>query len=138
MRVDVYAHMWAAMYTPVCTSACLFGYTGPREDVKIFGVCVSLGWELGMSGWAVLGCHPCRPRAGSHPPAGLRGVGGQAAEASVPMETAGFRILLAPVLVQMGRELGVGVRSREGHPAALHLTPSIVLSVLRLPPYRVL
>lgn len=41
-------------------------------------------------------------------PAGLRGVGGRAAESLVPMETAGFRMLLAPVLVQMGWELGVG------------------------------
>lgn len=66
-------------------------------------------------------------------PEGLRGAGGRVAEASVPMETAGFRMLLAPVLVQMGRELGA--RSAHGGGSARSTPadpPSIVLSVLML------
>lgn len=88
----------------------------------------------GTSGWVTLGSHPHRPIKGQlSAPAGLRGVGGRTAEALVPMETAGFRMLLALVLVQMG--WGQGAHMGEGQLAAPQLTPSIVLSMLMLPPY---
>lgn len=53
------------------------------------------------------------------------GVGGRVAKALVSMETAGSRMLLALVLVQMGWALGVGIPQGK-------LTPPVAPSVFAL------
>lgn len=90
----VCTHMGCSVHTCAPRPACL----GTRAPVRggEGAWCVS---ESGQRGhWA----GPCLVLS----PAGPRG--GWAAETSVPMETAGFRMPLVPVLVQMSWELGTG------------------------------
>lgn len=76
-------------------------------------------WAGGTSGWVMLGSHPRRPIKGQlSAPAGLRGVGGWMAEASVPMETAGFRMLLAWFRSRWTGSWGQGAHLGAGQPTA--------------------